>query len=181
VYKEGLEALPTMAVVLACPGFWLKDTVHGGTRIDAIWGEGEIYDGAPPGVVSPPSIRPRCRAATAVSATPRRPAEAAAGTRPADNALAAVDTRAGGRVPDAVSHGEISGRDHRSEAAVAVDERGHLVPDAHAADAAEEDCMRRVARGALDGTEKVGLRVLEIGEPLGRGGPGADGEALLVL
>ena len=29
VYEEGLEALPTMAVVLAFPGFWLKDPTFG--------------------------------------------------------------------------------------------------------------------------------------------------------
>jgi acyl dehydratase len=29
VYEEGLLALPTMAVVLAYPGFWLKDPEHG--------------------------------------------------------------------------------------------------------------------------------------------------------
>ena len=29
VYEEGLRALPTMAVVLAYPGFWLKDPATG--------------------------------------------------------------------------------------------------------------------------------------------------------
>ncbi|HEX3501373.1 MAG TPA: 3-alpha,7-alpha,12-alpha-trihydroxy-5-beta-cholest-24-enoyl-CoA hydratase, partial [Stellaceae bacterium] len=39
VYEDGLAALPTMAVVLAYPGFWVKDPATGIDWVRVVHGE----------------------------------------------------------------------------------------------------------------------------------------------
>jgi acyl dehydratase len=47
VYEDGLEALPTMAVVLASPGFWAKDPRTGIDWVRLLHGEQELVLHAP--------------------------------------------------------------------------------------------------------------------------------------
>ena len=42
VYEDGLQALPTMAVVLAYPGFWVKDPATGIDWVRVVHGEQAI-------------------------------------------------------------------------------------------------------------------------------------------